>query len=86
VYCAYVFLGLLAYRAFTSRGRKSDGGLLPPWAMIAFAVTFGLFALFIVGFGLYSGDMRAVRGGIAYLAAAIAAFAIIRARQSGRQR
>ena len=25
------FLLLLAYRAFTGRGRKQDGGLLPPW-------------------------------------------------------
>jgi hypothetical protein len=36
------FLLLLAYRAFTGRGRKQDGGLLPPWTMQAFAVFFAL--------------------------------------------
>jgi hypothetical protein len=75
------FLGLLAYRAFTGRGRKSDGGLLPPWAMMAFVFTFGIFALAIVGFGLYNGDMRAIRGGVGYLVSAIAAFGIVRWRQ-----
>ncbi len=36
------FLLLLAYRAFTGRGRKQDGGLLPPWAMQAFAAFIAL--------------------------------------------
>jgi hypothetical protein len=67
--CAAIayFLLLLAYRAFTGRGRKQDDGLLPPWAMKGFIHAFGVVAVCIVALGIYQGELRPIVGGIAYL-------------------
>lgn len=51
----FYFIALLAYRAFTGRGRNEDGGLLPPWALKLFAGAFGVTATLIVIFGIYKG-------------------------------
>ena len=75
------FLLLLAYRAFTGRGRKEDGGLLPPWAMIGMIHTFGIIAAFIVVFGIVQGRVLPIVGGIAYLISAYGALAGFRARR-----
>lgn len=61
------FFALLAYRAFTGRGRKQDGGLLPPWAMKGFIHTFGIFAVLIIFLGIYKQEWRPIVGGISYL-------------------
>ena len=39
------FLLLLAYRAFTGRGRVSDGGLLSPWLMYGFLAVLSLIGI-----------------------------------------
>ena len=62
----YFFL-LLAYRAFTGRGRKQDGGLLPPWAMKGFVHVWGVMAVCIIIMGIYQQELRPILGGIAYL-------------------
>jgi len=77
----FLFLALLAYRAFTGRGRKSDGGLLPPLALQIFAVLFGALALAVVTTGVYHDDFRAIRGGIIYVGAAITLYGIARWRK-----
>jgi hypothetical protein len=60
------FLLLLAYRAFTGRGRKSDGGLLPPWAMSTFVFLFCGLGVAIVIVGAWQRDWQMTRGGLAY--------------------
>src|SRR5262249_61343494 len=75
------FLLLLAYRAYPGRGRKSDGGLLPPWAMLGFIHTFGVVAAVIVFFGIVQGRFLPIVGGIAYLLSAYGALAAVRARR-----
>jgi hypothetical protein len=61
------FLLLLAFRAATARGRKSDGGLLPPLVMKFFLALFGLIGVGILGMGLWSHEMLPVLGGAFYL-------------------
>lgn len=61
------FFALLAYRAFTGRGRKQDGGLLPPWAMLGFIHSFGVIAVFCIFFGVYQKEWRPTLGGFSYL-------------------
>jgi hypothetical protein len=78
------FLLLLAYRAFTGRGRKGDGGLLPPWALKGFAVSFGLIGVAIAVFGAYQGEPRAAFGVVGYLGSALALYSVVRYR--ARQR
>src|SRR5450432_1760430 len=78
------FLGLLSYRAFTGRGRKSDGGLLPPWAMIAFIVAFGACAAAIIALGIYKGDIRTIVGGVEYISSAGAAYGVVKWRRARR--
>ena len=78
----YFFL-LLAFRAFTGKGRKSDGGLLPPLTMKVFAVSFALIAVLIVAFGVLSRDTRAIFGGVGYFCCAVAMFKVIQGRQRG---
>ena len=75
------FLLVLAYRAFTNKGRKADGGLLPPWAMRIFIASFGVLAILIVIFGIYSKEWAPVVGGIAYLGTALSVHAALRRRQ-----
>lgn len=58
------FLLLLAYRAFTGRGRKKDGGLLPPLAMQAFAVLFALCGAAVSALGIERQDYWVVLGGL----------------------
>ena len=67
------FLLLLAYRAFTGRGRKQDGGLLPPWAMKGFIHAFGIVAVILVVVGVYQGELRSFAGGLGYLLTAYVA-------------
>ncbi|OOG61645.1 hypothetical protein B0E46_17000 [Rhodanobacter sp. B04] len=77
------FFVLLIYRALTGRGRKEDGGLLPPWAINLFVAAFGVMALLIVMFGIYSGKLPAVLGGISYFCIALAVWS---ARRNQRAR
>lgn len=67
------FLLLLAYRAFTGRGRKRDDGLLPPWAMKGFIHLFGVIAVGLIIVGVYQGELRPIIGGVKYLATAYGA-------------
>jgi hypothetical protein len=60
------FLLLLAYRAFTGRGRKKDDALLPPWALMAFAGLFCAVGWAVVVLGLMHRDWHVVRGGLIY--------------------
>jgi len=76
----YFFL-LLAFRAFTGRGRKQDGGLLPPLALKVFAVSFGAIAIAIAVFGVYQGELRPVLGGLGYLASATVLYRVVRHRE-----
>ena len=78
------FLLLLAYRAFTGRGRKEDGGLLPPWALKGFAISFGLIGIAIAVFGAYQGEPRAAFGGVGYLGSALALYGVVRYRERHR--
>jgi hypothetical protein len=77
------FLLLLAYRAFTGRGRKQDGGLLPPLALQAFAVLFGATGVLISGFGDYNTKPAAIVGGLTYFLAAATLFRVARCRRTG---
>lgn len=61
------FFAILAYRAFTGRGRKQDGGLLPPWAMLGFVHSFGVIAVLCIFFGVYQKEWRPILGGLIYL-------------------
>lgn len=76
------FFALLAYRAFTGRGRKQDGGLLPPWAMKGFIHTFGVFAVVIIIFGIYQKEWHPIVGGFGYLVIAYRSLLIYRWRRS----
>ena len=67
------FLLLLAYRAFTGRGRKQDGGLLPPWAMKGFVHVWGVMAVCFILIGIYQQELRPIVGGIASLVTAYGA-------------
>ena len=64
------FLLLLAYRAATGRGRKADGGLLPPLVMKFIFALFAVISLAILAFGIWKGKTVAIVGGVAYLAIA----------------
>jgi hypothetical protein len=78
------FLLLLAYRAFTGRGRKKDGGLLPPWAMVGFALLFCAVGWAVVVMGLIQRDWHAVRGGLVYCATSTTVVAALyRSRRMG---
>lgn len=67
------FFALLAYRAFTGRGRKQDGGLLPPWAMLGFIHAFGVIAVCIIIFGFLQDKLLPILGGIGYIVSAYGA-------------
>ena len=68
------FLSLLTYRAATGRGRKADGGLLPPLAMKGLFLLFGIIAIAIVAMGIWQRELAPVIGGIAYVAVALSAW------------
>jgi hypothetical protein len=78
----YFFL-LLSFRAITGKGRKQDGGLLPPLALKIFAFTFGAIAIAIVVFGLFQGEWRPVLGGIGYFGSAIVLYRVVKQRERG---
>ena len=65
------FVLLLVYRAVTWQGRVADGGLLPPLAMLAFAVIFALLGAGSLGFTVWRGEYLKSLLAIGYLAAAI---------------
>lgn len=71
IFCASTaiayFLLLLTYRAATGRGRKADGGLLPPVVMTCFAALFGVIAIAIVGMGVWQRDPDPIIGGLSYI-------------------
>ena len=79
------FLLLLAFRAATNRGRKSDAGLLPPLAMKFIIGLFGVTAICIVAMGVYQGEAKPVFGGIGYLIASAAGWRAVTARASAAQ-
>lgn len=68
------FLLLLTYRAATGRGRKSDGGLLPAFAMKSFFALFGIIAVGIVCMGIWKREIAPVLGGISYIGVVLAAW------------
>lgn len=65
------FLLLLAYRAITWRGRGSDGGLLPPFGMFAFAALFALVGAAGLVLTLWRSEFFRSLLALGYLAAAI---------------
>jgi hypothetical protein len=75
------FLLLVAYRACTGRGRKQDGGLLPPWALQILAVAFGAIGAAVSAFAIHSTDRRTVIGGLVEFLIAAAVFRIARMRR-----
>ncbi len=72
----FYFLSLLAYRAFTGKGRKKDGGLLPPWAIILFSSTFGI----------YKEELRPIVGGISYLFISLAGMRVAKERITNKKK
>jgi hypothetical protein len=78
------FLLLLAYRAFAGRGRKQDGGLLPPFAMQGFAALFGLLGAAVSTFGLYQRNFATVFWGLLEFLAAASVFRMIGQRRKAR--
>src|SRR5262245_50358933 len=78
----YFFL-LLAYRAFTGRGRKQDGGLLPPWGLKLLAGAFGAMCLALAAVGVYRGELRMALGGLAFCGMALTLYGIGRRRTGG---
>jgi hypothetical protein len=81
------FLLLLAYRAFTFRGRKKDRGLLPPLAMQAFAILFSLAGAGISALGITHQDYLLVGVGLIHFLAGVGVFQLsaARRRRSARQ-
>jgi len=68
------FLLLLTYRAATGRGRKADGGLLPPSVMKGFIALFGVIAIAVLGVGIWKGELAPILGGISYIGVVLAAW------------
>jgi hypothetical protein len=66
----YFFL-LLAYRAITGKGRKTDGRLLPSWAMKAFVASYGAIGILTVILGIRAGAWREIVAGFLILAQAM---------------
>ncbi|MBA8885776.1 hypothetical protein [Dokdonella fugitiva] len=77
----YFFL-LLAYRAFTGRGRKADGGLLPSWGMKSFVAAYGVMAVLIIAFAAYNGKLNGVLGGSLNLFIALSVYRLLKWRES----
>jgi hypothetical protein len=76
------FLLLLAYRAFTGRGRKKDGALLPPWAMSVCLFVFCGISVAVVILGVWQRDWRITKGGLAYCCTATGVYFAFRHRHS----
>ncbi len=81
------FLPLLAYRAFTGRGRKKDGGLLPPPAMQVFAALFALCGAGVSALGIERRDYPVVIAGLLEFLIGLGAFRLsgIRRRMTARR-
>jgi len=77
----FYFLCLLTYRAFTGRGRKEDGGLLPPWALKLFAGVFGVIAIIMIIMGMYQGNLLGSMVGVGYLSTALLVHGIAKWRE-----
>jgi hypothetical protein len=78
------FLLLLSYRAFTGRGRKEDGGLLPPFAIQGFAIAFSALGVAVSAFGLYASHWGAVIGGLLEFLTGMSLFQLVNARRKRR--
>jgi hypothetical protein len=78
------FLLLLAYRAFTGRGRKQDGELLPPYAMQGFAALFGLVGAGVSSFALYQRHFPTVFWGLLEFLAAASVVKMVGERRKAR--
>jgi hypothetical protein len=74
------FLLLVSYRAFRGRGRKEDGGLLPPWGLKIVASMFGVIAILIIFFGYDENKIMPVLGGIGYLIISFSVLALSKNR------
>jgi Na+-driven multidrug efflux pump len=75
------FLLLLAYRAFTGRGRKQDSGLLPPWTMQVFAIVFALCGAGVSAWGIKRQASATVIAGLIEFLIGVAVFRIAGARR-----
>lgn len=69
-FLTYLLL-LLAFRAFTGRGRKKDGGLLPPWAMKGMFHGIGIVGLIALYFGLHGHRIEVMLPGLMYVLIAL---------------
>ena len=72
---------LLAYRAFTNRGRKKDGGLLPPLAMQGFAALFALSGVAASAMGIQRQDVLVIALGLLHFLAGALVFRLSGARR-----
>ncbi len=68
------FLLLMAFRAFTGRGRKRDGGLLPPLAIQVFAALFAALGASVSAIGLHEGELGVTFAGLLHFLAGVAVF------------
>ena len=75
------FLLLVAFRAFTGKGRKGDGGLLPPWGLQVFAVAWGAVGIGVVAMGIIEKAPAPVFFGAGYVATAVALFMLAQRRR-----
>jgi hypothetical protein len=75
------FLLLLAYRALTGRGRKKDGGLLPPLAMQIFAALFALCGAAVSALGIERQDYPVVFAGLFEFLSGLGVFRLARIRR-----
>lgn len=75
------FLLMLAWRAFTGRSPRKDGGLLPPLVLQIFAVLFGAIAAAGIAANFSSNRYLAALGGLGFLGAAVTVFQIAKRRQ-----
>ena len=75
------FLLLVAYRAFTGRGREQDGGLLPPTVLQMLCVVFGVFVGAACLYALFNGHWPEAIHGFLGVVAAAAVFRIAQRRK-----
>jgi hypothetical protein len=75
------FLLLIAWRALTNSSSRTDGGLLPPFAIQVFAICYGGIALFGLVGNLYGGHYLRALGGLAFVAIAVGVVKSCRLRE-----
>jgi len=78
------FLLPLSLRAFTGRGRKEDGGLLPPLAIKGFAIAFSALGAAVSALGVYASHWGAVIGGLLEFLTGVSLFQLANARRKRR--